>query len=760
MNEENIKSRETKSLLAKLMAAENINVEYRNNVNTAAFNTESRTLIMPIFKDISDSTTDLFLGHEVGHSLYTPQGEIEKVMEKGSSYKSLVNIVEDARIEKMIQSKFPGLSRNFYDGYSELMDRNFFGLNGRDVNDLNFMDRINVHFKIGTRAGVKFSDEEQGFVDRIAKLRNWNETIAVSDELLKYCEEKDEDTESEFDDSDFDFDDGDDDMSDNFDPSDSGDDSESEESDDGETSDEPAEDGDSDESTDSDSSDDTEDTNNSVGSEDESCDMHDEDDEKTIDTANREGGEFDGRNELVSETMSSFEDHLKDLVDTETEYTYGRIPVVELDKVIIPMSKWNEMIDTYDDDLGNEKVMGLAKENFLKFRSENKSLVSYLAKEFEMRKKADEHKRTKVAKTGILNPNKLHSYKFNEDLFLRSEIVTSGKNHGFIMYLDWSGSMTEDMSNTIDQLKLLTLFCKKINVPFEAYAFTDRWTENDEVRWRRGYTASSNKPEINDMGIRNSFRLLHLASSTLSTSKFQTSMIYLSRLQMAFDRGGWGDYNIPSMLALGGTPLTECILSAINMVPDFKKRNKVQIVNTIFLTDGQGNGHFSIWNGEEFAAQNYRATPVIIDPVTKKHYQIGNNPSGMYRMTGNAGQLDEVCLKVLKDRTDARVIGFYIAPTKSKRSFNQAAGYGGIDWSKVSEVWEEIKKNNFIVLEDNKGYEQYIWVSSKSLDINSVNTFDIESNMTKGRMKNAFIKQRLSKFGNKVMLKKLAEFIS
>ena len=759
MNEENIKSRETKSLLAKLMAAEDINVEYRNNVNTAAFNTESRTLIMPIFKDISDSTTDLFLGHEVGHALYTPQGKIEKIMERGPSYKSLVNIVEDARIEKMIQSKFPGLSRNFYDGYSELMDRNFFGLNGREVSDLNFMDRINVHFKIGTRAGVKFTDEEQVFVDRIAKLRNWDETVAVSDDLLKYCKEKDEDTESELEDGDFDFGDGEDEMASDFDPSDSGDDSESKD-DDGETSDEPAEDGNSDEPTDSDSSDDIEDTNNSVGSEDEpESDSDEDDDEETHSVVNKSGGVYDGRDELVSETMDSFDDHLKELVDTETEYTYGRVPEIELDKVIIPMSKWNEMIDTYDNDLGNDMAMAKARENFLKFRSENKSLVSYLAKEFEMRKKADEHKRTKVAKTGILNPNKLHSYKFNEDLFLRSEIVTSGKNHGFIMYLDWSGSMTEDMSNTIDQLTLLALFCKKINVPFEAYAFTDRWTENDEVRWRRGYTGGSKKPEINDMGIRNSFRLLHLASSTLSTSKFQTSMMYLARLQMSFDRGGWGDYNIPSMLALGGTPLTECILSAINMVPDFQKRNKVQIVNTIFLTDGQGNGHFSIWDGEEFAPQKYRATPVIIDPVTKKHYQIGNNPSGMYRMTGNAGQLDEVCLKVLKDRTKARVIGFYIAPTKTKRSFNQAAGYGGIDWSKVSEVWEEIKKNNFIVLEDNKGYEQYIWVSSKSLNING-DDVKVESDMTKGRMKNAFIKQRLSKFGNKVMLKKLAEFVS
>ena len=184
MTDKKTKSRETKSLLAKLMAAEDINVEYRNNVSTAAFNTESRTLMMPIFKDISESTTDLFLGHEVGHALYTPQGAINDVVKKGPSYKSLVNIVEDARIEKMIQAKFPGLSRNFYDGYSELMDKNFFGLNGRDVNDINFIDRINIHFKIGTRAGVEFTDEEQVFVDRIAKLRHFDESIVVADDLV------------------------------------------------------------------------------------------------------------------------------------------------------------------------------------------------------------------------------------------------------------------------------------------------------------------------------------------------------------------------------------------------------------------------------------------------------------------------------------------------------------------------------------------------------------------------------------------------
>ena len=751
------KSRETKSLLAKLMAAEDINVEYRNNVETAMFNTENRTLVMPIFKDITDSTTDLCLGHEVGHALYTPQGAINDVVKKGGSYKSLVNIVEDARIEKMIQSKFPGLSRNFYDGYSELMDRNFFGLNGRDVNDLNLIDRINVHFKIGTRAGVKFTDEEQVFVDRISKLRHFDETIAVADDLLEYCGDKQESELADHDidfgdeesDDDVDFGDGDSGPSDVDDVGDDDDDAVGD--DDGETSDESAEDSNSDAPSDTDESENTGEGNNSVESKDDSEEKEESDDEEEKNVTGKGGGVYDGQDNMVSETMDSFEDHLKDLVDTETEYNYGRIPEVDLDKVIVPMEEWNTLIDEHDKLFALSIRCSLAKEKFIKFRSENKSLVSYLAKEFEMRKKADEHKRTKVAKTGILNPNKLHSYKFNEDLFLRSEVVTAGKNHGFIMYLDWSGSMHEDMGNTIDQLMLLSLFCKKINVPFEAYAFTDRWTEGD--CYSSGGYHKFSKTQMNDIGLNENFHLLHLVSSALSTSKFQTSMTYLARLRMAYeDRYAAGHHDIPNKLQLGGTPLGECIITAINMVPEFQKKNNVQIVNTIFLTDGQGNDRFPTWNGTEFEGKYSRySSIVIIDPVTKKHYD--------QRRLSSVGNLDSQLLKILADRTKARVIGFYIAPTRNKKVFKREVGYSGVEWSKQEEIWNDIKKNNFIVLEDTQGYDQYIWVSSKSLNIDS-NDIAIDSDMTKGRMKNAFIKQRQGKFGNKVMLSKLAEFVS
>ena len=46
-----------------------------------------------------------------------------------------VNVVEDARIEKLMKRKYTGLSKTFYKGYKELSDQDFFHLEGEDIND-------------------------------------------------------------------------------------------------------------------------------------------------------------------------------------------------------------------------------------------------------------------------------------------------------------------------------------------------------------------------------------------------------------------------------------------------------------------------------------------------------------------------------------------------------------------------------------------------------------------------------------------------
>ena len=117
---------QSKSILAKLLATENISVEHKK-IHTAYFDTKNRVMALPIWKEMSSELYDLLLGHETGHALYTPDDgwhdSLKDNTKKG--YKTYLNVIEDVRIEKQIQEKYPGLKTSFRKGYSELMERDF-----------------------------------------------------------------------------------------------------------------------------------------------------------------------------------------------------------------------------------------------------------------------------------------------------------------------------------------------------------------------------------------------------------------------------------------------------------------------------------------------------------------------------------------------------------------------------------------------------------------------------------------------------------
>ena len=78
--------------------------------------------------------------------------------------------------------------------------------------------------------------------------------------------------------------------------------------------------------------------------------------------------------------------------------------------------------------------------------------MNYLVKEFECRKSADSYARATTSRTGVLDTSKLHTYRYNEDLFKKVTTLAEGKSHGLMFLLDWSGSMTNVMEDTIKQL--------------------------------------------------------------------------------------------------------------------------------------------------------------------------------------------------------------------------------------------------------------------------------------------------------------------
>ena len=57
---------------------------------------------------------------------------------------SFLNVLEDVRIEKMIQEKYLGSVKVFKKTYTELLEKDFFNINGKDLSKLNLIDRINI----------------------------------------------------------------------------------------------------------------------------------------------------------------------------------------------------------------------------------------------------------------------------------------------------------------------------------------------------------------------------------------------------------------------------------------------------------------------------------------------------------------------------------------------------------------------------------------------------------------------------------------
>ncbi len=139
----------SKSKLAKLLATEDISLEHRN-VPTAYFDLKERKVILPNWKDMPVFLQDLLIGHEIGHALVTPpEGWHDAVCESGAAFKSYLNVVEDARNERLVKQRYPGLAKSFYQGYQLLFKKKFFG-EIDNPNSLLLIDRINLHYKVGS----------------------------------------------------------------------------------------------------------------------------------------------------------------------------------------------------------------------------------------------------------------------------------------------------------------------------------------------------------------------------------------------------------------------------------------------------------------------------------------------------------------------------------------------------------------------------------------------------------------------------------
>ena len=184
---ENLKTQ--KSNLAKLMASENITVQHKK-IPTAYFDVKNRILACPTFKDdISSELYDLFMGHEVGHALHTPYEGLHSTLKENRTLKGYLNVVEDVRIERKIREKFTGLRKSFFKAYNELMEKDFFGIKGRDLQSLSLIDKINLITKCGSRVEIELTDEEKVFLKAAEDCETWDDVVQVATAIYEWSKE-------------------------------------------------------------------------------------------------------------------------------------------------------------------------------------------------------------------------------------------------------------------------------------------------------------------------------------------------------------------------------------------------------------------------------------------------------------------------------------------------------------------------------------------------------------------------------------------
>jgi hypothetical protein len=705
---------DSKSILAKLMATENLIVEQRN-VQTAAFDVENRILTLPMLdKNISSVLYDLFVGHEVGHALYTPQNGMKKAMDEGINM-SIANVVEDSRIERKIKDKYPGLRSSFLKAYKELVDRDFFGIKGVDLNELNLIDRINLHCKAGAASAIKFSNDERILLKEVESTQTYDDVIEVCKKLMeemeKQEEEKEKKAQQEGTPEDREVEEEQEDYEDdflNFDDELDDEDSEQEQKP-------------------------KKSQNSKSDSEDDDSD--DETDGKIAGDEELEGRGVYDNNERVDDKLKSFTDESfkrneqKLFMNDGLVYDYVDVPKVDLSRAILD---YKILYSLYKRDEHE-----VDRESFVKFRRDSNKVVSYLVKEFELRKNADQLKRASTAKTGDLNLNKIFSYGFSEDIFKKITVVPGGKSHGLIMFLDWSGSMGNHIFNTVKQLINLSLFCKKVSIPFEVYAFNE--SGNGSVT-----TAKENELVVAN------FRLLNLLSSRMSASEF---MYAGSALMALARRPNWG----PEWMRMSSTPLNQSIISAMEIIPQFRKKNKLQIVNTVFLTDGEGDILRSYWSRDSHGSL---CTTLISRFDGKKHMMVVRDPVSknqeIVEDIHNCNQVTEAYLKLFKARTGSNVVGFYIL---TGREFNTQVDHFFPESVNRELVKIKFRKEKSLVI-TNRGFDEYYLIRSESMNTEKDTEFEVKENASTRSLVTAFSKYTGNRVANRIILNRFIGLIA
>lgn len=756
----------SKEMLARLLATENLTIVHKKT-NTAAFDMKNRVLVLPALENMSSNMYSGFIGHEVGHALFTDSNfdkRVERISNEtnvpGAAEKiqMIYNIVEDARIEKLMKRKFHGLNSVFSSFYKEFVDSNedfkeIIEYIKTDDSKETFLDRLNGELKVGANHSFPFSKNEVNFLERVRSSETSEDVSKIVNDIVTYLEiqdppknsggqgggqQNDQQNQDNGDDSDDSSGSGSSSKSDKSNESDdsrggSGSSSqdnqknnssgnnqnESDDSDDSQN-------GDNDEESDSNDSQSGQQDKNSQN------DAQEDDSSQKKQSKSQEGQQQEDNQDTPQQSgnkPSGYEQGAlqKALGKAQIAAIEASNKGPEVHNLFVPKTNLENIVVPYKEAYSDIKGITADSKKYSAFVSANKKSIAHMVQEFEQRKAADDYRRTQTSDSGSLDMHKLSKYRVSDDIFKRVETVKEGKNHGLVMVIDWSGSMSgARVQGAVRQALIISEFCRKANIKFEVYTFV---SGNKQQVNNNGFIK---KPDMFDYDL-GSFKMVNVLSHKMKNMEYRNNAAMLMSIA---DAGGLSNNN----WMLYGTPLNSSIIATIDIVDEFKKTQKIDKVHAIFLTDGASELMQCIYNENRVRTyMNIVPNKSIVYTSSRRHGKrvkavYDNSSKNFYN--GVSMMQTRSLLEILQESTDCNAIGFFVSGDNEVPS--------ELSKTLFKKEVDEYKKNGYTILE-NEGYKQLYIMSSAMIKSDTVHTDnaiqDIQANRKSKFLLTEFIKQ-------------------
>jgi len=709
---------ESKSILARLLAEENLTVSVDGAAKTAYFNLKTRTITIPNWADTSPELYDLLLGHEVGHARNTPEaGWHDNVAGVSAKFKAFLNVCEDARIEKKMRRKYPGLRRSFLKAYAELAEKDFFGVQGKNLSQLLLIDRINLAAKLGSHVNLAFAGVEKEFYDRVMNTETWEEVVAVARDLYEYCKEEKQEKAKQ------------DENGDDLVDSDESDEFEQEEV---------SQDADSEEFSDDES-------------DDESNDESDEDEEGEESRGQSEDDDGETDEEPDSVTDKAFR------ANEEKLATLGEVVVLKTPSNILnsvfPVSQFLKLFDEVNEGFFEKNAAYITKLN-TEFGEKNRNAIDQYVKEFQSRKSAAQWRKARTADTGDIDATRLARYRMTDEIFKARTVLPKGKNHGMVLLIDLSSSMRNIFERCIEHTLVLATLCKRVGIPFVVYGFTDNRGER--------YSNFREENKVNDIVMPG--RVVELLNSDQKSSEYKKTfswlLVYARTVSML---NNYSYYNtaphcdIPHFYHLGSTPTVTAMAAMTQILPAYRAKHNLEKLSLIYLTDGIADT-ISAYEGRHEDDPNtpreyYLYGRIDRPQIYGKTYflQIGKEkPQRLYNTA-----LVKNYIEYIRNVLNVDVFGFFLASKSQIRRRDQyhlmSMAIDKNGYSFGQEAIEAWKKEGF--------FECYFDGCTRFWVINpdEGKVVEVESGMTSNRKAKAFASANRTKKLNRIIATKFME---